>query len=406
MSTAGVAESFPSSRLMRADGIDRWVVLAFVCSLCATLWAFTRFPIAGALHGWASQHCVRFEMAPADWPCQVTMGRSLAIYLTASALVSLAALLPAVVLAHQGRRILAFVPMVAPLSVTFLAHAATWAWSWHWVPLERTSTPQLLLGAWAPWTVGGVPGSVWRPDDPMGIGADLVLLSVPVIVAIVLLRPRRAPRSGFSLRSGLLAFGLAAGASVIVGLGAHRIMGAEPYLEGGWYLQGLVMILFGLLLPIGSRRPLWTIPLVACLLSFGGPAAIAGSLYGNGLTTFTFFRSGLPLALMGSAAAAATVFVARQRGLSTDARIRPRAKFRPIAVGYGLALATVAIGTVMAALDPLPYALSTSLPTYLGARERVSDLRARMTLDEALDAASRYRAAEGDLQGLRRAGGP
>ncbi|MGH7540430.1 MAG: hypothetical protein ACRELC_05480, partial [Gemmatimonadota bacterium] len=124
----------------------RWVVLAFVGSLCAMLWAFTRIPMAGALHGWASTTCVRFEMTPTDWPCQVTMGRSFALYVAASALVSLAVLVPAVVLALQGRRLLAFVPMLAPLAITVLGHVTTWVWSGHWVALERTTTPQLFLG--------------------------------------------------------------------------------------------------------------------------------------------------------------------------------------------------------------------------------------------------------------------
>jgi hypothetical protein len=69
-------------------------------------------------------------------------------------------------------------------------------------------------------------------------------------------------------------------------------------------------------------------------------------------------------------------------------------------VGFGLASATVAVGTLMAALDPLPYVISTPLPTYLGARDRVVDLRSRLTLDQAFGVASRYRAANGSFEGF------
>jgi len=51
-------------------------------------------------------------------------------------------------------------------------------------------------------------------------------------------------------------------------------------------------------------------------------------------------------------------------------------------------------------LDPAPYIFSTALPTYLGARERVIDLRSRMTLDEAHRVAGGYRRAHGSLTGF------
>jgi hypothetical protein len=398
MSVADVAMPFSRSGALRSERVSRWVVLGFVCALSATLWAFTRIPMAGSMHAWNSQQCVRLEMRPTDWLCQISLGETLGAYLAASALVSLAALVPAVVLALRGRRLLAFVPMLAPLAITFLAHVSSWAWSAFWVPFEHTSTPQLFLGPWAPWTAGGSPVSVWRPDHPVAIGADLALLSVPVIAMMALFRPPKAPRAGLSARAVLLACVIAGGASFIIEWATHTLVGAELYLIGGWFLQGLVMVTFGLLLPLGRGRPLWAIAPVACLLSLGGPAAIVGSL--NGYTTFTFFRTALPLALMGLAGAAATAFVARQRGLGYAAPPERSRRLRPVSVVYGLGLGMLAVTTLMFALDPLPFQISTPLPTYLGARDRVVDLRSRMTLDEALDVVVAYRTAHGSFQGF------
>ncbi len=398
MSVADVAMSHPRFGTLRSEGAWRWIVLGFVFALSATLWAFTRIPTAGSMHAWSAQQCARLEMLPRDLPCQVTLGRTLGVYLAASALVSLAALVPAVVLALRGRRLLAFVPMLAPLAITFLAHLSSWAWTSFWAPFEHTSTPQLFLGPWAPWTAGGSPSSVWRPDHLPAIAADVVLLSVPVIVMIALFRPAKAAPAGFTGRAVLLACVIAAGASAIVEWGAHTVFGASLYLEGGWFIQGLVMVSFGLLLPVGRPRPLWTIAPVACLVSLGGATAIVGTLYDY--TAFTYFRSAVPLALMGFAGAAATALVARQRGFRVESRPERSRGIRPVSAAYGLGLGALAVTTVMFALDPLPFQLATPLPTYLGARTRVVDLRSRMTLDEALDVVAAYRTAHGSYEGF------
>jgi hypothetical protein len=158
------------------------------------------------------------------------------------------------------------------------------------------------------------------------------------------------------------------------------------------------MVSFGLLLPVGRGRPLWAIVPMACLVSLGGPAAIAGTLYQ--FTAFTFFRAAVPLTLIGFAGAGASALVARQRGFrAEDNAVRPR-RIRPISITYGLGLGALAVTTVMVFLDPLPSQLSTPLPTYLGARDRVVDLRSRLTLDEALGVAARYRAAHGSFEGF------
>ena len=68
----------------------------------------------------------------------------------------------------------------------------------------------------------------------------------------------------------------------------------------------------------------------------GGAAAIVGTLYDY--TAFTYFRSAVPLALMGFAGAAASAFVTRQRGFRMEpGPERPR-RIRPISIAYGLGL--------------------------------------------------------------------
>ena len=130
----------------------------------------------------------------------------------------------------------------------------------------------------------------------------------------------------------------------------------------------------------------------------GGATAIVGTLYDY--TAFTYFRATVPLALMGFAGAAASAFIARQRGFDVEPGPERSRRFRPISIAYGIGLGALAVTTVMFALDPLPFQLATPLPTYLGARDRVVELRSRLTLDEALGVAARYRAAHGSFEGF------
>jgi hypothetical protein len=180
-------------------------------------------------------------------------------------------------------------------------------------------------------------------------------------------------------------------------MAVHRVTHAGVYLEGGWLFQGLLMVAFGLLLPLGPRRSLWAIPPVAVLASLGPATAFDGAIFD--LTVFAWFRSALPLALIGFAAAGAVSLVARRRGPLLVRRPAP-SRLRPVTVTYGLGGAALALSVVMAAFDPLPIEIATPLPTYLGARDRVFDLRARMTLDEGLDAALTFRDDRGTFDGF------
>jgi hypothetical protein len=238
--------------------------------------------------------------------------------------------------------------------------------------------------------------SPWRPDHPLAITTDLVILAIPLIVYVFLFRPARAVRWTFGWRSALLASAIAVGASVAIEWGGNVLTGGSLHIEGGWFLQGLVVVSFGLLLPLGERRPSWAIPPVAILASLGPATMIVATLYRY--TAFSWFRTALPLALMGFAAALAVALVARSRGHEREPRRRGR--IRPVTVGYGLGVGALAVTLVMSALDPLPVALATPLPTYLGARDRVFDLRSRLTLDRARRSAEAFHEREGTFRGF------
>jgi hypothetical protein len=288
-------------------------------------------------------------MRASDPPCRLGYGRTVAVYLSASALVSLAVLIPSIVLAVRGRRVLAFVPMVAPAAVVLLDAVATWVWSGVWVPTGRTAVSPVFLGPWASWTAMTPVASPWRPDHPLAITTDLVILAIPLIVYVFLFRPARAVRWTFGWRSALLASAIAIGASVAIEWGGNVLTGGSLHIDGGCFLPGLVVVSFGLLLPLGERRPFWAIPPVAILASLGPATMIVATLYRY--TAFSWFRTALPLALMGFAAALAVALVARSRGHEREPRRRGR--IRPVTVGYGLGVGALAVTLVMSAL-PAP----------------------------------------------------
>jgi hypothetical protein len=78
---------------------------------------------------------------------------------------------------------------------------------------------------------------------------------------------------------------------------------------------------------------------------------------------------------------------------------RPRV-VRPRVVLNALAIVVVIASVAMFRADPLPIQISTSLPTFLGARTVVHDMAARRTLVDALDAADVYAAEEGSYAGF------
>jgi hypothetical protein len=325
---------------------------AFAAACIASLagWTAIRIPTARAIHGAITGQCARLEMEPSDWICGAPLRSVLVRYLLASVAVSLAVVVPVFVLAMRGRRVLAFVPMLAPVAVILLGELGAWVWSGIWTSTSGPSMSPTFLGPWQPWASVEPIAAPWRPDHPVAIAVDLAILAAPVLAYILLFRPAPAPRWGLGWRAALLACGIAAGAAVAIEWAAHLVSDANVYVDGGWYPSGLILICFGLLLPLGPRRPLWVIPPVAILASLGPSTAIVATLYDY--TAFSWFGAALPLALMGAAGTGAVALVARQRGLRSESQ--PQRRFRPAAVGYGAATGMLAVAVLMAVLARCP----------------------------------------------------
>jgi hypothetical protein len=341
--------------------------------------------------------CAMLQMRPTDWPCGLGEGRVVGVYLLASLFVSLAVVVPSIVLAMRGRRVLAFVPMLVPAAIVLLDGLATLVWSGVWVHVEHTSVSPIFLGPWEPWSsITSIRGP-WRPDQLVAIVVDLVVLVLPIVVYQLLFRPVKPPRWTFGWRAALLAVGLAVGVSI----GIEWVAGIVTrglYIDGGWFFQGLILLTFGILLPLGRGRPLWSVPMVAILASLGPTSLVIGTLYRY--TALSWFRTSIPLAVIGLAGAVSVWLVARQRGFRSEEAATPPPRFRPIAIAYAASAGALAVSLVMSLLDPLPVDIATSLPSYLGARERVEDLRSRMTLDRALVSADAFREQNGTYLGF------
>jgi hypothetical protein len=85
--------------------------------------------------------------------------------------------------------------------------------------------------------------------------------------------------------------------------------------------------------------------------------------------------------------------------LARDHGPHPRA-LRPVAVLNGLAVGVLAVSLIAFWADPLPVQLGTSLPTFLGERVAVQDVRVKMNLQMAIVAMDRYRATAGTYRGF------
>ena len=82
-----------------------------------------------------------------------------------------------------------------------------------------------------------------------------------------------------------------------------------------------------------------------------------------------------------------------------------RGRVRPSVALSATAAGLLGVTLIMHACDPLGTQIATALPTFLGAREHVQDLRTRMDLHEALAAMESYRADNGTFAGFDAATG-
>ena len=78
----------------------------------------------------------------------------------------------------------------------------------------------------------------------------------------------------------------------------------------------------------------------------------------------------------------------------------PQRRVRPAVVRNAIGVGLLAVSLVIFRGDPLPAQLSSSIPTYLGARTVVEDLRTKLDLRRAMRVMDAYRAAHGTYRGF------
>jgi hypothetical protein len=192
-----------------------------------------------------------------------------------------------------------------------------------------------------------------------------------------------------------------------------------------WLVPVLTMATFGWLLGTDRRWWPWILAPTAVLLSGGMITALMSSI--ERVNDLSAFGAAIPYAVIGlifSFAGPLARRVSRRVGPVVDApapagsappeaspalaeRPIPRAPrwIRPLVALNAGALSLLLIAGSAFLLDPAPAQYGASLPTYLGERAYVQDLRTKLNLQEALGAAGGYRAVHGTYAGFTAAAG-
>jgi type II secretory pathway pseudopilin PulG len=348
-------------------------------------------------------------ITPRDWACLPPPWTWAAEGLGATALVWAALALPGIILAASGRRLTALLPML--LFPTFESPLQTFGVHW-W------GTPMRIHGFW------------------ITTALNLLLVAAPAFVIMWLRQDRPRPeRTRVTPRAGALAAVVVAGATwVLVGVGGAlymKLVRGNGVEFGSFLFQGALPIaVFGALLGPDRRWWPWSAAPIAILLSFGPMDAM---LTGPEHWLFwTRFGYAVPLACIGVVAAGwrplagllqrrLTRTVPAETGprlavpmeglvetppsapgVETDVPSRAvrRRLVRPSVAPNAAAIGLLAVSTIMFHADPLSVQISTSLPTFLGARVRAQDVRTRQNLAVAMEAMSDYRATHGTFRGF------
>lgn len=260
-------------------------------------------------------------------------------------------------------------------------------------------------------------------STPGNLLANLALIAAPSIALILAMqRPRRIPSVGSRRDRAAAAAVCAAGCALVILVAAryltdHTLNIFDSYssdlLPRAALLAGAAVVigLFGALLGRNRSWWPWSIFAVAILLS-QGPSFIE---YFETPIEFkdiwSFYGSAVPLALVGligSAWQPLTARLARRRDPAAAAAAHRTADgrvLRPVVMVNAIALGLLIVAQIMFVSDPLPAEIGTSLPTFLGVRQRANEARAMMNVGDALDATDRYVSAHGSLEGFDAAAG-
>ena len=389
---ATATASMPRARSIR---VRPSVVAILMCAAAAALYVWMRVPVAAQIHAHLTGYCDTLDMQPGDWTCRLSQTSVLAAYAGGSLLIGLALALPGVILAATGRRLSALVPVGAAGIATIFA-ATVW--------FVGRQASQYLFGIGGSVFIGSGEGhAYWQTHGVQSIAVDLVLVCVPALAVAFLLRPARRPTpEPLPRHAARLATFAVAGGLVAVRIGfSHLPSDLFVRSMADTWISAMVMLVFGAMLGTDRRWWPWALVPVAVVLSLG-PAMLVMSIPTT-LTAYTWFAGVVPLVCAGFVGSLWRPIAERFAGRHTGERA-PRATstsvVRPRVVLNSIAVALLALSMLAVRTDPLPIQISTSLPTYLGARSTAFDVRTKMNLGSAIEAMQTYRAEHGTFSGF------
>ena len=322
-----------------------------------------------------------------DWFCQPVSWTAHDAYIVSALLMAVAFVLPCVILAATGRRLTALVPLLLVPATKFQSVIDSNRW---WVGSWRTGSLEANL-------------------------ATALVLAAPVVAVMLVRRGDRSTPPAVPLVACAATWvAVALPTAAIVWLtdgmfGRHyAVLGGGLGSVGMVIPAAIVMALFGAMLGADRRWWPWVLVPVALLLSAGPSAAVI--IGPEHLMDWSRFGAVVPLFTVGLVCSAWRPIAERigrrvrpQDDVSTTApsplvtepgRLRPTVVLS--AVGVGLLL----VSLVLFRADPLPAQIGASLPTYLGARSSVADLRTRQLLRQALADMDGFRADHGTYRGF------
>ena len=400
--------------------VRTWIFVATIALVAACLYAMMRVDGGHALRFSYAYLCSRLAMHPGDWPCRVTDANTVLVYVVGSLSVGVGLAIPCMVLASTGRRVTALVPLALPVAI-----AALWSMTSALWYMEARAYGRPYLGMWP--TLGtGAPTTFWFRHTALATAVDMLLLAAPAVAVVVFARPaRERPAARGSWLSTINALAICAAGSAVLLWGSVAVArhlwpaefaftSGEP---GGWIVPAVAMATFGALLGRDRRWWPWIFAPVAVLLTGATMTVLMSSvehvwnLSGFG-AAIPYFGIGLicsfvqPLALRLSRGRAPVgiepiaAFEEQADPAEPGQEVRGVRRVRPRVLAAGAAAALLVVSASAFLLDPSPARYAEVVPTYLGARTYVQDLRTRTDLWRGMVAVDRYRNRHGSLAGF------
>ncbi len=393
-------------------------MVLIVAITAAGLYAVMRIDGGQAVRSSYAELCARLVMRPGDWPCRVSDANTTLLYIAGSLSVGLGLAIPCMVLAATGRRLMSLLPLIVPVVI-----AGVWSMTSALWYMEPRAFGRPYMGMWP--TFGWrLPTTFWFQHPAIATAADLLLLGAPAIaVALFSGPPRERPATRASWSATIASLTICVGASGVLLWGsatvARHLWPAEFAFTandpGTWIVPALAMATFGWLLGPDRRWWPWILAPVAILLTGATMTVLLSSvehvwnLSGFG-AAIPYFGIGLVCSFVRPLAARLSHERAGQTAegpgaLVPDAEpvtpgLRHVRLLRPRVMGVAAAASMLAVSATAFLLDPGPAHYAEAVPTYLGARTYVQDLKARSDLWRGMVAVNRYRERTGSLTGF------